>query len=462
MPLLNRWQLYNTVAVRLAKSISESEKTRLEQLAEFVGEHSYESLPGDVQEQTRLAILNIVATAIGANAYDETRSLVAACAKIQDGSVPILGADRSAGPIAAAWANSAMSHFLDFDDTYLATVVHPGPPVVPGVISAGIDAGVDGKTAIYATAMGMETMIRLSHTIGLSETYSKWHNTSLYGTASTALATAVVMGADRDSIHSSVLQGLTVATGFLASKGTLTKSFQVGRSSAEGLISAIASMNGVTVPAKIMDMFSVSLSDSTDQAHLMNRIGKEWHVMKNYPKPYPCCVAIHPMIDAALEARKKGIVISEIEAITAHTCLFTAGAECIAEPKSGLESKFSPNHAIASALIHGPLFPENFTDSEVADKTITNLRRKVTLSAEEGINMGQTILDFRLKNGKKVTTEVNRGPDTPSKMLGKNDMKDKFSHLVNPVMGESRAKDIWDYFVQLDSKDDLSEIMELF
>lgn len=446
----------------MATTLSDTEGARVKELSQFAADNSYSLLPEDIVGRTKLAIMNMIAVSIGASSYPDGKTLLSTCMKIQNGNVPIFGSGKSAGPIAATWANSALAHYLDFDDTYLLTVVHPSTPIIPAVMSLGIDNGSSGKDAIYSTAIGMEALIRLSRSIGLDETYSKWHNTSLYGTPSSALASAMIMGGNADEINSAILQGMTIATGFLSSKGTLTKSFQVGRSAAEGAISALAAKEGVTTSPKILSSFAVSLSQKLEMGHLTEKLGKEWNVTKNFLKPYPCCVAIHPMIDAAIEIRKQGVQPSEIEKVHAYTSPFTAGAECIQEPKSGLESKFSPNHALASSLLHGRLYPVNFTDEAVKDGITSVLRGKIEVSSREGINMGQTILEVTLKDGRKVSSEINRGGDTPSKVLDHSDVKEKFHHLVDPVMGEDQSKQIWEFLDNLESRDNISEIKELF
>ncbi len=430
--------------------------------ADFAVHNQLSSLPQDEKERVKKAVLNFLAVSIGANAYSESKFIVSTLKSVQNGDIPIFGSETSAGLIAATWANSALGHYLDFDDTYLLTIVHPGTPVIPSVLSVAIKEGKTGSEALYASAIGMEFMLRLSHAIGLNETYSKWHNTSLYGTAGSAVASSVLINANVEQIMSSLLQSLTVVNGFLYSKGSLTKSFQVGRSSAEGVISTMAAMGGITVSKKILDAYLSSFSKTPNLDYISEKLGQTWYFQKDFFKPYPCCVALHPMIDAVLQVRNKVQDISQIEKIEATTSPFTTGADCIMDPKTGLESKFSPTHAIASAIVYGPLYPEHFTDSAVQDNLVSKLRGLTEVRSENTINMGQTILNIRLKNGDKLTSEVNRGPDTPSKDLSIKDIESKFSHLVSPVLGEDKEKEVWNYFASLDRKDDLSEIKLLF
>ncbi|MDS0256792.1 MmgE/PrpD family protein [Thermoplasmatales archaeon AK] len=434
---------------------------RPETIGEFASYNGYKNLPSAVRESAKLAILNFMAVTIGANSYDQSKIIIMACQGIQEGNFPIYGSSRTAGIIGSTWANSALSHLLDFDDTHLETIVHPSAPVIPGAMNAGIQLKADGKDLIYSAAIGMEIAIRLAMTIGLDERYSDWHNTSLFGTAAGAVAYSLMHKPVPEIVTDAFLQGLTVATGFLSNRGTVTKSFQVGRSAAEGVISGIAAMNGVTVSKNIPNTFALSLTGKSDLEKLTQNLGKEWEILRNFLKPYPCGVVLHPGIDAAIELRNK-IKIQEVERIDVFVNPVVPVLTGIMEPKNGLESKFSVPHAIAAALLFGPLYPEHFSDTLVKEAAVVSLRKRVHVYPKEDINRGQTRIEIILKDGRKEISEINRGSVTPSKHLTLEEVKTKFYHLVIPVYGESSANDIWEYFVNIEQKHDLGEIIELF
>jgi 2-methylcitrate dehydratase PrpD len=265
-----------------------------------------------------------------------------------------------------------------------------------------------------------------------------------------------------EEISSSFLQGLTVATGFLSNRGTVTKSFQVGRSAAEGIICAIASRNGVTVSKNILKTFAASLSGSSEIDLVTKDLSKKWHVLDNYLKPYPCGVVLHPGIDAAIRMREKNIAFEDVDRVDVHVNPVVLVLTGIMEPNTGLESKFSVTHAIAAALVYGPLYPEHFSDKAVSDRKILEIRRKIKVHSDENINRGQTLIEVKYKNGKTETVDLNRGPETPSKHLDENDVHLKFSHLVEPVTGKDVAVEIWNYLRDFQKKSDISEIVEIF
>ena len=430
--------------------------------AQFASDLKYSSLPQGLREKTRLAFLNLVAVGIGANVYEETANISRASKAIQDGKFPIFGSAMTAGPIGSAWGNSALGHYLDFDDTHLETIVHPSAPVIPAALSLGQELNGGGTDALLASAIGMEAAIRLAQAVGLDERYSDWHNTSLYGTAASAVTSSIMMHASPEAVSASMLEGLTVATGFLSNRGTTSKSFQVGRSAAEGIMSAIAISHGITVSKNILNTFSASLSKNHEIKKLTEGLGKKWVALDNYLKPYPCGVVLHPGIDAAVQLKERNISVEEIESMDVYVNPVVMVLTAILDPTSGLQSKFSVTHAVAAALVYGPLYPEHFSDAAVQDRKIAILRKKVKVHQREDINRGQTVIELKLRNGRKEVAEINRGPDVPSRELDEADVKSKFNHLTEPVLGVEKSKAIWDFFSTLEKRTDISEISELF
>lgn len=431
-------------------------------IGDYAFKNNFKTIPEEVRERTRLAVLNYLAVSIGANRYPEASHLVNACLALQSGDIPVFGSGKKAGTLSSAWANSALSHFLDFDDTHLETIVHPSAPVISSAMSLAIKNGGNGEELLYSSIIGMEVAIRLALGVGLDELYSDWHNTSLYGTSASAVASSIMLHGTAEQISNSMLEGLTVATGFLSNRGTTSKSFQVGRSASEGIASAIAIMNGVTVSKNMINTFSKSLSSSSDLSRITEGLGKKWHVLDNYLKPYPCGVVLHPGIDAAVELRSRGIPVSDMLEITVKVNPIVMVLTAILDPKTGLEGKFSVTHSIAAALLHGPLFPEHFSDSSVNDPKVLQTRKKIKVIQTEDINRGQTVIEVKLKGGSKEFVDVNRGPETPSKLLSASDVESKYNHLSIPVLGEDKSRELWGYFSSIGSRKELSEVRELF
>ena len=435
----------------------------IEEFAGFAAEGSYDSIPNQVKEKTKLAILNTLAVNIGANSDPESKPIVSVSRKIQNGELPIMGSGITSGIFGAVLANSALSHIFDFDDTHLKAFVHPSAPVIPTALMVGMENHKSGEDLIYAATLGMEFEIRLGLALGLDETYSQWHNTPLCGTAASALTTSLLRGGKSNEVASAILHGLTSLIGSTSNFGTMSKSFQVGRSAAEGVVSALAAEENITVSSKMPETFAKlatkGFKEHYNLKEITDNLGKVWNVMDNSLKPYPCCVGSHPGIDAVLMLKKNDIKLSEVNAVDILVNPIVLALAGNSEPKTGLEAKFSIAQIIALALTYGKLYPEHFVDKEVKDSSIVTIRKKIRLHGDETIERGQTRIELTTNDGQKFVEEINRG-NRPSAELTISDVHDKFNHLVNPVM--KNWDEIWNFFEKIEAVDDLSECRRLF
>ncbi|MGC8516140.1 MAG: MmgE/PrpD family protein [Thermoplasmata archaeon] len=198
----------------------------IEEFAKFATGGNFDSIPHNVKEKTKLALLNTLAVTTGSNNDPESKPIVSTSRRIQSGDLPILGSGLTSGIFGAVLANSALSHIFDFDDTHLKAFVHPSAPVVPTALMMGIENHRSGEDLIYAATIGMEFEIRLGLALGLDETYSQWHNTALCGTAASALTASLLRGRDANKVASAILHGLTSAIGSTSNFGTSRSRFR--------------------------------------------------------------------------------------------------------------------------------------------------------------------------------------------------------------------------------------------
>ncbi|MEM4090899.1 MAG: MmgE/PrpD family protein [Thermoplasmatales archaeon] len=435
----------------------------MKEFAKFATEGDLDSLPNYVKEKTKLAILNSLTVTIGANNDPESKPIISTSKRIQNGKLPIFGSGITSGLFGAVLANSALSHILDFDDTHLKAFIHPSAPVIPTALMVGIENHKNGEDLIYAATLGMEFAIRLGLALGLDETYSQWHNTSLCGTAASALTISILNGGNTNEVASAILHGLTSAIGSTSNFGTMSKSFQVGRSAAEGIVSAIAAEENITVSQIMLETFAKlatkGYKENYNLKEITENLGKVWNVMDDFLKPYPSCVGSHPGIDAILMLKNDDVKLSEVSAIDIFINPVVLALAGNLEPKTGLEAKFSIAQIIALAMNYGKLYPEHFVDKEVKNPSIVAIRRKIRLHSEETIGRGQTRIELTTNNGKKIVQEINRG-DRPSAELKFSDVHEKFNHLVNLVMKDSN--EIWNFAQKIETANDISEISRLF
>jgi hypothetical protein len=106
---------------------------------------------------------------------------------------------------------AAAAHRRDLDDLHWPSLTHPGSVVWPAVL-AGVSAGVAGRRAQRAAAIGYEAMVAIAGVVAAAG-ITRWHRTALAGHAGAAAAAAAVRGDDGARCAEAMALALTMAGG---------------------------------------------------------------------------------------------------------------------------------------------------------------------------------------------------------------------------------------------------------
>jgi 2-methylcitrate dehydratase len=132
-------------------------------LADFVVSAQYDQLTEAAVEQAKIRILDALGCAIGALEAEPIRMIAAQNADFGGNPLcTLIGGGRTA-PDRAAFYNSALVRFLDFNDSYLAKgeTCHPSDNL-GAVLAACEYAGGSGKDLLTALAVAYQVQCRLS------------------------------------------------------------------------------------------------------------------------------------------------------------------------------------------------------------------------------------------------------------------------------------------------------------
>jgi 2-methylcitrate dehydratase PrpD len=86
----------------------------------------------------------------------------------------------------------AAANALDFDDTHLPTVIHPGPPIGAALYALADEREFSGREMLHAYVLGVEVACRLGNAVMPDHYQHGWHITSTCGVFGAAAAAARV------------------------------------------------------------------------------------------------------------------------------------------------------------------------------------------------------------------------------------------------------------------------------
>src|SRR5579875_3048944 len=137
--------------------------TQVEQLAAFVTRMTYEDMTEEARQQLKIRILDALGCAFGAREGAPIKLLRAQLADFGGNPlVTLIGGGKTA-PDRAAFYNSALVRYLDYNDSYLAKkeTCHPSDNL-GAVLAASEYARRSGKDFLTALAVAYQVQCRLS------------------------------------------------------------------------------------------------------------------------------------------------------------------------------------------------------------------------------------------------------------------------------------------------------------
>lgn len=150
----------------------------------------------------------------------------------------------------------------------------------------------------------------------------------------------------------------------------------------------------------------------------------------------------------------------DVRRVTVRVGAASEGVCNIAEPRTGLESKFSLRHTVAMALAGVDTAGlDSFSDDAVRAPDVVALRKRVTVELAPqcpGLTLGEVVIETHA--GAMLRQRHDSG--RPAKDLHEQQqrLEDKFRRLVEPVLDASEGDELIDLVARLDTLTDLSPL----
>lgn len=356
--------------------------------------------------------------------------------------VSLVGRGGRVDPLRAALVNGTASHVLDFDDVNMTFVGHASVAVGAAALALAEQLDADASELVGAFVAGYETACRAAVAVGPQPYLRGFHATGTLGTFGAAAACSRLLGLDAERTAVAFGVAASQAAGAKANLGTMTKSLHAGRACENGLLSALLAARGFTASAEAIEAkqgFAALVGGDCDEAAALGAPPLGWHIRGNLFKYHAACYFTHSMLEGLGELRREGFGAEDVDAVTVHVGELELGAAAIAEPRDGLQVKFSLAHLAALALLDRPTTA--IPDDYASDPEAIALRRRVSL-VEDGPAGEPTLVRVRLRDGRELraAADVNTPEsDLPSQASR---LREKFLGLAEPVLGARGAADL--------------------
>lgn len=384
----------------------------------------------------------------------------------------------------AALLNGIASHVHDYDDTHLATIIHPTGPVASALLaytdyasnsSTQTPTTITGPALLTALTAGIETSCKLGLALYPAHYDIGWHITSTTGAIGAAVAVAKLMGLAASQTEHAIGLAATQQTGLREMFGSDTKSFHAGRAAQNGLLAALLAQRGFTSSERALEarrgwgrvvsgLGVGELEEGRAERELERRVGElgvTWEVEANAFKPFPCGIVCHPVIDGCIRAREelemRGVRVEEVVRVEVEVHPLVIELTAKREPRDGLEAKFSVFHGGAVGLLFGKAGPAEYADEVVGREEVVALRDRIEATPSEELRSDEARLIVHLSSGETVEKHVVHAVGSLEVPMTDEQLTRKFVDQAALVLGEDQAKKASDAAWSVEKLEDAAE-----
>ena len=421
------------------------------QIADFVLATSWSTLPEIVREEARRAFLNWVACAVGGANTATAEIAIRAVSKMGGaGDTPLLGRPERFDMANAALLCCLNSAAQAFDDTHLKTITHPSGPVAAAALAALHCRSADGvrgsgEDLLLALVVGIEIECRLSNAIIADGAGADlgWYMTGISGGVGAAVAVGRLLGLDHGQLVSAIGLAAAQACGVRSTHGSMATAYVPAVACRNGLTAAYMAAAGFTCGEGAIDGNNGLLQVMSPNAapdRIGAGLGRDFELMHNAYKPYPCGIVIHPAIDACLalaaDPAFEPDLIERLDLRVHPDALNLTGRKL---PDSALQAQISIYHWVATALVHRRAGIEESELPCIRDTRVRAIQEAVFPVAAALLASDQAEARLTMKDGRVLEVRIEHATGSAANPMTDRQLEGKFRALTSRVLDDEKV-----------------------
>jgi 2-methylcitrate dehydratase PrpD len=417
-------------------------------LSEFASRTRLADISAEAIAATKRHILDCTGVALAA-CVDPPGRIVLDITREQGGNptASVLGSNLRTSVVAAAWANGALAHLLDFDDTGFS---HPTACILPAVLAMAEETGASGAATVAAVCIGLEVFERMSSSGRQHEHVFRrrgFHPTSLYGCSAAAAGAGSIVGLNPKQMGVALGLAAANAGGLTQHFGTWGKGIHAGNAARAGVTAVLLARKDYVADPEGLEgeygFYSAFHGDGNyDLGKIAPGLGTHWSIVDPglTVKRYPCCGGNLRALDAA-EAlvREHNIRIENVERLEVDVHPDLLDIVRFHKPTDGFRGKFSLDYVLAAMLLDHRVDLDSFSDDycraprmrAALDKVQVNPRADWPNDAEGRRRSPVTIT---MKDGRTFTRSVEKVRGSPGNPMTRDELVDKYRSCASRVL----------------------------
>jgi 2-methylcitrate dehydratase PrpD len=441
-------------------------------LAAFTAGLDGEAIPDKVLDRATIQIADTVGVALctATQSYGERiRSYVDTAMPGHSGT--ILGGG-TASPTGAAFANGALAHANDYDDTFESIIIHPSASVVPATIAAAeaVDADTDRVLAGYVA--GVETTFRIGHATYPGHYTNGWHSTGTIGSFGATAAAAAVFGLDTRELRHAFGIVASGSSALLRNAGTMTKAIHTAHAARMGVEAALLAREGITADESVLSGERgygavMAPDESYDPKQIADGLGTEWAVMDVGIKPYPCGRIMHAAMEALRDLKREEMLrVDDVESVVVSLDDAASDVMTYERPTNEFEARASVEFGLAAVLREGEAGVTEFTTGYITDERTRAVMERVERDFEPDLfgdgfgNYGARLV-VTTTDGRRFERERREVPGSLDDPLSETRRFEKFRSCARGAIDDGAIRQTYDAIRKLRGNGDVDDVIRL-
>jgi len=414
-------------------------------IARHVATARFEDLDTATVEMTKRSLLDALGVSLAASGAGEGVGAFVDLALHGGGPAQcaVLGFDAKAPLLAAALANGAMAHAMDYEDVYDGGPIHPNAPTIPAALAvAEAFGGVSGKDLIAALAVGCDLVCRIGMSLqARMDDFGFYPPSMLSAFGATAAAGRLLRLDERQMVDAF---SLTLCQAVCSGELKYTPDSQVrgvrdAFAAQAGVLSAQLAQRGVRgfdMPFEGRSgLFQMYVRGAYDPAVVLDGLGRDFYGKRISLKRWPACRGTHAFIEAALKLVAEHALTPDL--IAGMTMTGGVAQKQLHEPMSqkaapqtAIDAKFSLPFTVATAIVHGAVRLDHFTAEALQNPRVQALGSRSAFVLAENADPVKAVtsghLEIRTTDGRTLAMGIEFPYGNPANPIPHADLAAKF------------------------------------
>jgi 2-methylcitrate dehydratase len=440
------------------------------QLADHAVSLTYDRIPAAILVRARQSLIDSIGCALGGRDCEAARI----AGNLATGSAPLHYAGRILGSTAratagdAAFINTTMIRYLDFNDAW-----HAGHPsdMLGGLLALAEAADAGGKRLLTALVVAYETVFRLIPPTQMRE--KGWDQGFNIGIG-TVCGLGNLLGLDRDTVAHAIAITAVANVPLRATRAgelSLWKGAATAFSVRNAVYATLLAAGGMTGPDKPFEGRHGLMEQFTGRFEIapLPADGGDWMLPLTRLKYWPVEYNAQAGVWAALRLRDQvqAADIASIDIATYWSAWHEIGSEPAKwNPRTRETADHSLPYIFARALVDGAITVGSFEPDAYLDPALRSLMARIAVREDPAISaLFPSRILMRVEavttEGQRIRIEITDPRGDSTNPMDDAEIAAKFRALAEPCLGAGRAEAVLAAWGSIEVHDTMSGAMDL-